>query len=481
MAREAKLIIAAEDKTASGIRSAVNNIDKMGSSIITMAKESKKAVEGISAVLQLGGWAIFANQAAQAFGKITKEARESSAEFQAANKAFDEMRKNVGAAMVDALEPMVGWIANLASKWNEATEAQRKYKEALEKSTEGATIQDQVQGMIDLEKIKLDRAKAEMALARQQTGLNSLETYGAMNPGKSDQALVRSFETAQKHFDTQSMWAEAVARAENNIKGLQNTLKTITPASATPAATGQGQGAGGPYGVDTGASTDMHSPYATVGLPFGGATPLDGSDTRHASFNNPAATYGSKSGSAVGAAAGAVASPITALMQPLMSAFGALGGMFASLGSLSKVLNPLQTIFEGMMEVLGPLIEEALKPLIDILMLVGEILGKLLAPAVKAIGWIIQKTVNFILWIFNGVIDILNAVLPKKWEIDHVKLGKDSSSSSSSSASGAGASYAGAQNVTFNFFNQGNVVGSGGLTELALIIDSILKQQARYA
>jgi hypothetical protein len=46
--------------------------------------------------------------------------------------------------------------------------------------------------------------------------------------------------------------------------------------------------------------------------------------------------------------------------------------------------------------------------------------------------------------------------------------------------SGAGASYTGAQAITFNFFNQGNVVGSGGMEELAAIINGIIKRDQRY-
>jgi len=53
--------------------------------------------------------------------------------------------------------------------------------------------------------------------------------------------------------------------------------------------------------------------------------------------------------------------------------------------------------------------------------------------------------------------------------------------SSNYAGTNSGASYTGAQAITFNFFNQGNVVGSGGLEELAMIIQGILNRNARYA
>jgi hypothetical protein len=46
---------------------------------------------------------------------------------------------------------------------------------------------------------------------------------------------------------------------------------------------------------------------------------------------------------------------------------------------------------------------------------------------------------------------------------------------------GGGATYTGGQTITFNFYNQGNVVGSGGMQELAVTIDGLIKQNARYA
>lgn len=50
-----------------------------------------------------------------------------------------------------------------------------------------------------------------------------------------------------------------------------------------------------------------------------------------------------------------------------------------------------------------------------------------------------------------------------------------------SPSSSPGASYTGSQAITFNFYNQGNVVGSGGLEELANLLDSILRRNSRYA
>lgn len=59
--------------------------------------------------------------------------------------------------------------------------------------------------------------------------------------------------------------------------------------------------------------------------------------------------------------------------------------------------------------------------------------------------------------------------------------GSPSPSDSPGSSPGRGAQYTGSQPITFNFYNQGNVVGAGGMEELAAIIDSLIKRNARYA
>ena len=69
------------------------------------------------------------------------------------------------------------------------------------------------------------------------------------------------------------------------------------------------------------------------------------------------------------------------------------------------------------------------------------------------------------------------------WASDLSGSGSSAGSSvaSASSSRGSGAAYTGAQAITFNFYNQGNVVGSGGLVELAHLLRDILVTEERYA
>ena len=61
---------------------------------------------------------------------------------------------------------------------------------------------------------------------------------------------------------------------------------------------------------------------------------------------------------------------------------------------LMMVLQPLSTIFQGMAEVLAPVLDEVFRPLADLLVMIGRILGTLMIPVVKALAPLIQMFVN---------------------------------------------------------------------------------------
>ncbi len=100
-----------------------------------------------------------------------------------------------------------------------------------------------------------------------------------------------------------------------------------------------------------------------------------------------------------------------------------LGGLAEQFSSLSAVLDPLSTIFGGMLEVLGPAIDGALKPVVTLLTQLGRILGTALMPVIQflsdVIGWVVEKIVGLI----NGAIRAINKIIPgSRWDIDEISL-----------------------------------------------------------
>jgi hypothetical protein len=203
-----------------------------------------------------------------------------------------------------------------------------------------------------------------------------------------------------------------------------------------------------------------------------------------------------------------------------------LGSMIGSLASVQQVLNPITTILAGMMEVLGPVINELLTPIVGILRIVGKVLGAVLVPALKAMAPIIDIIMKAFVWlynyaimpfanmmiainvlIYNGFAKMINGILSMidninilGWspdvsyrvaELNYADLAlkpiteadvtSEGSQGNAETTAAASASYTGSRSITFNFYNQGNVVGAGGLEELAAIINSLIQRDARYA
>jgi hypothetical protein len=256
-----------------------------------------------------------------------------------------------------------------------------------------------------------------------------------------------------------------------------------------------------------------------------------------ASFVDASGYRKSEVGQISGAAADASSgdSGFLAILESAGGAFGSianlfnssLGSMLGSLGSVQALLSPIQTILGAAMDVLGPVINDTLAPLVGALKIVGKAIGEILSPVIKALSPIIQALGEAFAWFYNNVLRpvgnalyasimvIVNGIInfgtlvgniithilePSKWKAGTLSVNwselyangplKDAISTSDlakagatayTSSTGTAATYSGAQNITFNFFNQGNVVGAGGMQELAQIIDSLIRQNARYA
>lgn len=107
----------------------------------------------------------------------------------------------------------------------------------------------------------------------------------------------------------------------------------------------------------------------------------------------------------------------------LGSVISSLGGMLMTLDSVNKILNPFTTILQGMMDVLGPAINDALAPLVQILTSIGNIIGKILLPVVKLVGeaftWIHDKV---FLPIGNALIDVVNWFIEQINKLNRVDI-----------------------------------------------------------
>jgi len=183
----------------------------------------------------------------------------------------------------------------------------------------------------------------------------------------------------------------------------------------------------------------------------------------------------------------------------------ALGGSLGSLGALQVVLNPLSTMFSGMMQVLEPLTNSILSPLIGILTIVGRTVGHVLAPVFELLGIVTALVGDAFVWLYNtvirpvgnGIITIFNLLYNSvaavinglgkalKWlgvnmsmdyrEMDAGYLAEIATAditSAASSYTGGGTSPGGSStsvnsvSIEYHQNIQGNVIGDGGLSAL---------------
>jgi len=123
-------------------------------------------------------------------------------------------------------------------------------------------------------------------------------------------------------------------------------------------------------------------------------------------------------GSAKGAISGAASAIGGAVSNPndaLGAAFGGIidkVGMFGerllplitSVSSLSMIMDPLGIILQGIMEVLAPVINELLAPILGILKIIGNQIGQFLIPIVKFLVPVIETVANALVWLSNNIL-----------------------------------------------------------------------------
>lgn len=203
---------------------------------------------------------------------------------------------------------------------------------------------------------------------------------------------------------------------------------------------------------------------------------------------------------------------ISGFGSTISSFIGGLGGAITSLGSVQAILNPLTTIFAGMMEVLGPVIDSVLSPLVGILKLFGRAIGQMLTPVIEWLSPIIGFLGEVFIWLYNkvlvpvgngfitvfnaigiGIATIVNGIISAiNWalgwagvnlnkvnvpglddgKLTAISTGDLTAAGSSYIGGGSGSGVSGSStsvqsyNIEVHQVVQGNVIGDGGMAEL---------------
>lgn len=375
-----------------------------------------------------------------------------------AANAFGDAKAAIGGLLVEAfgpamsqyikeIESMTKWVEDFKRKIVEA----KGLKDALDAQKSGKATKEQI-ALIDTTKAKKEIEEVQRSLdllaANQQTKF----------------ALIGQ------------AYTDELSRLNNEMAVALAAYKVVTGKAYIPGMAAGGTAAPGValVGEEGPELVIMHGSETVI--------PNDRLTSAARAMGIPGYAAGTKTetGSFLGAFMEGGGGPAAALSGVISSLVGGLGSLFGSLGQVQAILNPISTMLKGLFEVIGPLINEALAPLVGILKIVGQVMGKTLAPVIDFLGDVIRKIAEGLLLVINGVIDMINWVLPKKWEIDKVTL-KDATAAGQAesgagyAATGASASYSKPRDITMYIeVNTGVLVGSDGKREFAVMIKNEL-------
>jgi hypothetical protein len=200
-----------------------------------------------------------------------------------------------------------------------------------------------------------------------------------------------------------------------------------------------------------------------------------------------------------------IASTIRGMIGPIIN-------VITSLESVEAILNPVTTIFQSMMDVLGPLVNTILAPFVGILRTIGTFLGTILAPILNVLSPVVTALATAFVWFYNNVmlpvgnaiimvgnwmynavakvvntllgwlgvhlntVEITSGTLSKISLSDLSSAGSTSYYGNSNGTSGSTASYTKQRDINvYVTLNTDALVGDDGIREFALIIGRELK------
>jgi len=267
----------------------------------------------------------------------------------------------------------------------------RERQTLLEKQSKGIELnyEEEIR-LLDLELARLRQIKAMR--------LQTMETARSLNQSPQALAILQAnIDKIQEEINATVALMRARALGGQSFPIPPETLAGLTDATGTGSggtgsggtATPEGEWISGgewirglaeelvalnrtPMAPDQQARYPRHKGTESVGTDTAGAGPLDG---------------------------------ILSAMGSALSGFaGALLGPIKALGSFMAISNHVTTIIQGMMQVLGPVIDQVLAPIVGILIIIGQTLGQILVPIIQLLTPVIKLIGEAFVWLYNEVI-----------------------------------------------------------------------------
>lgn len=107
--------------------------------------------------------------------------------------------------------------------------------------------------------------------------------------------------------------------------------------------------------------------------------------------------------SPTGATTGDAALQLAAVPEPIMLIAQAFAELLMQIDAVVTIMAPLKVFVEGILAVLGPVINDGLAPLIGILHYLGQMLGHFLLPIFEMWLPLIEMVANAFVWMYNSI------------------------------------------------------------------------------
>jgi hypothetical protein len=101
----------------------------------------------------------------------------------------------------------------------------------------------------------------------------------------------------------------------------------------------------------------------------------------------------------------------TGAADPISAAVQAFASAAMQVENLNAVLNPFTTLFEAFFAVLDSSLNQTLQPLVDLLVLIGNSLGRIIKPIIDALGPILQPIITILKTVLTPIFQLLAATL----------------------------------------------------------------------
>lgn len=409
------------------------------------ASERKQAT--LNATLEAGGGII------ERMGEVTADVTDLQ-RIQQYQSAWENLQSVLNSTLVDVFEPMLTAVTNIVTKLTEMMTLTQEAKALREAAAEGAVLT-----------LEQQLTLAQERLQSMQNQIAAAAVGGARSPVSSEQLAMQQMmvnmleRVVEQH--QRAIEANTEATRENTDSGgtpedIEHSVYhgVIQAIIETPASTLFGQNYGG-YGIPgvLPSERERATPLGDIStdILFGGAWPamqdfgvnLEDINSQLDYFEDTlfvlghdfeeASRYVERFYSADRTPEGAGFEPadyteqLTAQADALAYwgsvAAGVLESSVSQIGTLNALLNPLNTLMAGYLNIVGTLLNSAYVPLVNMILVVGEMFGAILAPWIETVGGLLEVLGRGFLWFYNNVlrhvgnviISIFNIVQMAAW------------------------------------------------------------------